>query len=121
MLGMMELVDDMRLGVAELPCEGEELARRQPLAAHDQHLRGEERVPDLAERPRDAVRFHAEAAELPHAFNLATSSHFFCRQLFKPSSASCTPFAASSRFQRKGPSPATCFRNSSHCALKALS
>src|SRR5574341_1510734 len=56
-----------------------------------------------------------------HALSFGTSSHFFCFQLLSPSSASCTPFAPSSKPQRQLPSPATCFRKSSHCALKALS
>ena len=56
-----------------------------------------------------------------HAFSAGTSSHRLCFQLFKPSSASCTPLAPSSRFQRNAPSPATCCRKSSHCALNALS
>jgi len=46
--------------------------------------------------------------------------HFRCCQLFKPSSASCTPLAPSISPQRNGPSPTTCLRNSSHCALNAL-
>src|SRR6185369_12618709 len=56
-----------------------------------------------------------------HALIFGTSSHFFCFQLFSPSSASCTPLAPSSSPQRNGPSPATCLRNISHCTLKALS
>src|SRR6185295_16317158 len=57
-----------------------------------------------------------------HGFSLGTSSHLRCFQLFKPSSASCTPFAPSSRPQANFlSSPATWRRKSSHCALKALS
>src|SRR5438552_17000626 len=56
-----------------------------------------------------------------HGLSLGTSSHFFWRQLFRPSSASCTPLAPSSSPQRNGPSPASCLRKSSHCTLKALS
>ena len=38
-----------------------------------------------------------------------------------PSSASCTPFAPSSRFHRNGPPSTTWRRNSSHSTLNALS
>src|SRR5262249_39678542 len=64
MLAMMELIDDVRLRTAELPREAEELTGAQALAADDQHLRGEERVPDLAKRPCDAVCFRTETTEL---------------------------------------------------------
>src|SRR5690606_39995127 len=81
----------------------------QPSAGHRQ-LDGE-----------DGIALHACLVP-PYALSLGTSSHLRCRQLFRPSSASCTPFAPSSRSQRKRlSSPATWRRKSSHCALKALS
>src|SRR5260221_8361300 len=121
-LGMVELVDDVRLGTAELPRELEESAGAEFLMAEDKDLRGEESVPDFAEIPGNPLGLDAESvAERLHAFSLGTSSHFFAFQLFSPSSASCTPFAPSCNPQRNLPSPATCLRNSSHCTLKALS
>src|SRR5688572_10149460 len=73
MLGMVELVDYVRLGRAEAPRRLEELARGQLLRAKNQRLPGVERVLDLAElrvrqRPGqvDAGRLEAEAlAERP--------------------------------------------------------
>src|SRR6185503_3049880 len=124
MRGLVELIDDVRLRLAEPTRKAQKLRGAKALAAENQNLRGEERIPDFAEVRRDRVGLGAESraqfSQL-HAFSFGTSSHFFCFQLFSPSSASCTPFAPSSRFQRNLPSPATCLRNSSHCALKALS
>src|SRR5439155_9193371 len=122
-LGMMELVDHVRLGPAELARELEELHRLQPQVSEHQDLPGKERIPDFPEIGADRVSLQPETAEFPqpHTFSLGTSSHFYLCQLFQPSSASCTPLAPSSRFQRKPPSPATCLRKSSHCTLKASS
>src|SRR5439155_13425899 len=80
-------------------------------------------LPDriVFERAARAGKLDGENRVAFHAFSPGTSSHFFRCQLLQPSSASCTPLAPSSRFQRKAPSPATCLRNSSHCTLKALS
>src|SRR5881397_464472 len=75
-------------------------------------------VLDLAAR---RGKLDAEYRVAFHGLSFGTSSHFFCRQLFRPSSASWTPLAASSRPQGNGPSPAMCLRKSSHCTLKALS
>src|SRR5258708_33764488 len=129
---MVKLVDHMRLGPAELAREHQEALGGEALAAKHQHLAGEERVAALLERRVQAGRLKAEAAKFAqlhtemgsdpfYGLSFGTSSHFFCCQLLRPSSASCTPLAASSRPQRKGPSPATCLRKSSHCTLKALS
>ncbi len=49
-VGMMELIDHVRLGRTEASRKGVELRRRQALAAQYQHLAGEERVLDLLER-----------------------------------------------------------------------
>ena len=66
--GMMELVDDMRLGRAETPPPRGELRRRQRLRAHDEHLAAKERLLDLGElrirqrfREIDVERFEPEA------------------------------------------------------------
>src|SRR5258708_33853191 len=129
---MVKLVDHMRLGPAELAREHQEALGGDAVAAKLQHLPAQERVPDLLERRVQAVRLRAEAAKFSqqhtemgsdpfYGLSFGTSSHFFCCQLLRPSSASCTPLAASSRPQRKGPSPTTCLRKSSHCTLKALS
>ena len=48
-----------------------------------------------------------------------TSTQRRSAQLCRPSSASCTPLAPSSRSQRKGSSSTTWRRNSSHCDLEA--
>src|SRR5581483_1099839 len=76
MLRVMELVDDMRLRSAELPREVEEFSRAQALRANDQELRGEERVPDLAKRPRHALDFRAEAAEFSDVHTKGSEQFF---------------------------------------------
>jgi hypothetical protein len=65
---MMELVDDVRLGPAKLPCERKIARGRELLRAEDQDLRPEKRIPHGAEVRADFVGFEAEAAELsqPH-------------------------------------------------------
>src|SRR5216684_8121787 len=80
-------------------------------------------LPDgiVLERASRGGKLDGENRVAFHGFSVGTSSHFFLCQLLSPSSASWTPRAPSSRFQRKAPSPATCLRNSSHCTLKALS
>src|SRR2546425_8787802 len=76
MLRMMELVDDVRLGTAELAREFQILGGTQPLAAEDEDLAGEERVPDLDEGRVDAVRFEPEAAQLSQLHPCIPSSCF---------------------------------------------
>jgi hypothetical protein len=61
---MVELVDDMRLGLSKLARKRQESRRRELLRAENQHLGGEERVPDLPEVRADLVGFRAESAEL---------------------------------------------------------
>src|SRR5262249_22488704 len=106
------------------------LLRRERIRDHMR--RGEGSPGECLLRPFELARFahrvFADVGQLDrqdgvalHACNLGTSIHFFCFQLFSPSSASWTPFAPSSRPQRYLPSPATWRRKSSHCALKALS
>ena len=63
----------------------------------------------------------ADHAASRQTASFGTSIQRRCAQLCCASSASCTPLAPSSRFQRNSPAPATCARNSSHCALNALS
>jgi len=132
-LGMVELIDDVRLGRPEAARECEKLGGGEVLSPQHQHLRCEERLFDRAERRLgeglrevDAARFGAEAWRQRHdpqrhGFSFGTSSHLRCFQLLRPSSASCTPFAPSSRFQRNGPPSTTCRRKSSHSALNAFS
>src|SRR5262249_12676027 len=52
------------LGPAELLRESEEAGGREFLIAQNQHLGGEECVPDLPEIRADVVRFRAKCAEL---------------------------------------------------------
>ena len=63
----------------------------------------------------------ANASHGPQAFSAGTSSQRRSAQLLRPSSASCTPFAPSSRFQRKGVSSCRWRMKSSHSTLNALS
>src|SRR2546430_59007 len=103
---------------------GDDMRRRQRLAR--ERALGSFELLRLADRVvlRLAGRrgkLDAEDRVAFHGLSLGTSSHFFCRQLFRPSSASWTPLAPSSSPQRNGPSPAMCLRKSSHWTLKALS
>ena len=65
---MVELVDDVRLGFAELARELEELRRLQLQISEHQDLPGKERIPDLPEIGADRVSLQPETAELrqPH-------------------------------------------------------
>src|SRR5256885_16860169 len=65
---MMELVDDVRLGPAELARELEELRRLQLQISEHQDLPGKEGIPDFPEIWADRVRLQPEAAEFrqPH-------------------------------------------------------
>src|SRR2546426_7265443 len=67
-LGMVELVDDVRLGPAELARELEELRRLQLQISEHQDLPGKERIPDFPEIWVDRVGLQPEAAEFrqPH-------------------------------------------------------
>src|SRR2546428_3513175 len=67
-LGMVELVDDVRLGPAELARELEELRRLQPQISEHQDLPGKERIPDFPEIRADRVSLQPETAEFrqPH-------------------------------------------------------
>ena len=56
MLGMVELIDHVGLGAADLPSEFEKLLRLQPLSAQHQHLSAIERLLDFGEqRPVDQL------------------------------------------------------------------
>src|SRR5688572_20164067 len=63
MLGMVELVDDVRLGTAELAGEFQQLVCLQIQVPEYQHLRGEERIPDFAERRVEVARLPPEGPE----------------------------------------------------------
>src|SRR5688500_730428 len=95
MLGMVELVDDVRLGPAELPGEAQEPGRAEALAPENQHLGGEECIPYRAAVRSDLVAFHAEAvAELPQAHPCTASS---CRMRAQASGGSASRPEASAR------------------------
>src|SRR2546426_8054622 len=65
---MVELVDDVRLGPAELARELEELRRLQLQISEHQDLPGKERIPDFPEIRADRVGLQPETAEFrqPH-------------------------------------------------------
>jgi hypothetical protein len=68
MLGMVELIDNVWLGLSELTGQAQELTRRQTLPSKNQYLGREERIPDQPEIRADLVGLCAEGAELsqPH-------------------------------------------------------
>src|SRR2546426_9017928 len=79
-LGMVELVDHVRLGPAELARELEELRRLQLQISEDQDLPGKERIPDFPEIRADRVSLQPETAELRQAHPCTARSCFMRAQ-----------------------------------------
>src|SRR5256885_10801011 len=79
-LGMMELVDDVRLGPAEPARELEELRRLQLQISEHQDLPGKERIPDFPEIRADRVSLQPETAELRQAHPCTARSCFMRAQ-----------------------------------------
>ena len=99
-LGMVELVDHVGLGLAELAREREESRGRELLTPENQDLGSEKRVPDLAEVRIDLVGFRAERcrASLIASAQLIpfVASNCFMRAQASGGSAS-SPAASASR------------------------
>jgi hypothetical protein len=99
---MVELVDHVRLGPAELPRETQIFLGTEFLRPKDQNLRREEGIPYLAERRVDGFGFRAEGAELPDGVrgqdrNSPELEVVFMRPHLSPKAASCARKRAADR------------------------
>src|SRR5256885_17113680 len=99
-LWMVELVDHVRLGPAELARELEKLCRFQLQISEHQDLPGKERIPDFPEIWADRVSLQPEAAEFrqPHP---CTARSCFMRAQASGGAATSPPAPAGRKTPQK--------------------
>src|SRR3989454_2784338 len=110
---MVELVDDVRLGPAELARELEELRRLQLQISEHQDLPGKERIPDFPEIGADRVGLQPETAEFGQPHPCTARSCFMRAQA---SGGGARPPAAAGRRQ----SSEKCRRGRAGCSSPAI-